>query len=900
MLSSNESIESPTSEVECPPPAPGVATAGEEGPVAEQPAVDPTIQLVTQMFLEASIEADGKDSPPPVPEPITTFTAAAAAAAAAGYQHIQPAQVFVPEPIQQQLPMYTVGSQYAVAEFQPEDMKQRSELTLHILNSHIGRIIGRGGQRIKEIERFSGASIQLSKPERADQSFTPSTLRSVCITGTPEQIEACKQLVDDSISQPSEQSGYSHHHQHGQHHNNQHGQHHNHHNHHGHYKQDGKRKNFGWSPNGTSPAGSNSSSSGGGSPHSHHHNYHAPHANQHPHHQHQHQHPHVMHAQKAAAAAAAAVSAGDEPLAFESVAIPATYSGLVVGTRGIMIGKMQSLSGTTMSIAPHETTLDSVVVNFEGTVAGIEYGKTLVADLIARHPDQDQYLQQQQLYQKKSGKKKGSWQEQHVFGVGKQQSTTYAAAEHSRHQHRRTQQQQQQQFQAEQYAKHQYMQQQQQQQQQFQPQYQPQYQMPQHQHQQQQQQPQPQMMQLQQQYVNPDVEVVSMVGMGGADGVPAKTKSSVVIRIPDKGIVRVIGKKGARVKQLQKETGADIYLPSDCVPGTKYREIVVSGKQPQVYQCVAALQMAVPPPHGTPQDPASMHQPAPQLQPQQMYSQSQYDAYYSAQQQQQVQQVQQQSLQQMQAMQPAQAVWGGGAYDAYGMSAAAGYGFAMDPSAAAAAVQMPYGMFGAGTMPTGAGTMATAGYGGFAPMLMDPQQQQQQQQLQAMHGMQPMHSMYAGGQQQPPLPYMETGAAGGDGGVAVAAGTSADAAALAATTLLAADHHDPVDGYPRSTVMMPQESPPILLQYPEGTTVFALTETEATMLRPQLQLIQAESGTTIDVSEPQDGVGGGGGGSDDVDSRGLCELVIQGELMAVKECEMLLHRLLARSLQQSN
>ena len=61
MLSSNESIESPTSEVECPPPAPGVATAGEEGPVAEQPAVDPTIQLVTQMFLEASIEADGKD-----------------------------------------------------------------------------------------------------------------------------------------------------------------------------------------------------------------------------------------------------------------------------------------------------------------------------------------------------------------------------------------------------------------------------------------------------------------------------------------------------------------------------------------------------------------------------------------------------------------------------------------------------------------------------------------------------------------------------------------------------------------------------------------------------------------------------------------------------------------------
>jgi len=85
----------------------------------------------------------------------------------------------------------------------PDYFPQQVELTVHVLNSHIGRIIGRGGAKIQDIERMSGASIQLSKPERSGVTFTPATLRSVSITGGEEQVERCRLLIEQCIAQPS-------------------------------------------------------------------------------------------------------------------------------------------------------------------------------------------------------------------------------------------------------------------------------------------------------------------------------------------------------------------------------------------------------------------------------------------------------------------------------------------------------------------------------------------------------------------------------------------------------------------------------------------------------------------------------------------------------------------------
>eukprot|EP00039_Didymoeca_costata_P001481 m.52821 g.52821 ORF g.52821 m.52821 type:complete len:489 (-) comp10821_c0_seq1:3763-5229(-) len=79
----------------------------------------------------------------------------------------------------------------------------RSEVVLEVLNSHVGRIIGRGGSRIREIEYQTSASVQLSKAKE-HEPFGPYTIRTVTVTGTRDEVEHCRSILEDAISQPKD------------------------------------------------------------------------------------------------------------------------------------------------------------------------------------------------------------------------------------------------------------------------------------------------------------------------------------------------------------------------------------------------------------------------------------------------------------------------------------------------------------------------------------------------------------------------------------------------------------------------------------------------------------------------------------------------------------------------
>ena len=53
---------------------------------------------------------------------------------------------------------------------------------------------------------------------------------------------------------------------------------------------------------------------------------------------------------------------------------------------------------------------------------------------------------------------------------------------------------------------------------------------------------------------------------------------------------RVIGKGGAHIREIQQVSGARVFLPKDCVPGTNYREMLVSGTRQQLVTCQEMVQ----------------------------------------------------------------------------------------------------------------------------------------------------------------------------------------------------------------------------------------------------------------------------------------------------------------------
>lgn len=64
------------------------------------------------------------------------------------------------------------------------------EQLLDVVNEHVGRIIGRGGQTIRGIQMRSGATLKVPQESQPGESF-----RRIHICGSPKQVQNCLLLV---------------------------------------------------------------------------------------------------------------------------------------------------------------------------------------------------------------------------------------------------------------------------------------------------------------------------------------------------------------------------------------------------------------------------------------------------------------------------------------------------------------------------------------------------------------------------------------------------------------------------------------------------------------------------------------------------------------------------------
>eukprot|EP00051_Salpingoeca_urceolata_P026789 m.478705 g.478705 ORF g.478705 m.478705 type:complete len:743 (+) comp21204_c0_seq1:177-2405(+) len=78
-------------------------------------------------------------------------------------------------------------------------------------------------------------------------------------------------------------------------------------------------------------------------------------------------------------------------------------------------------------------------------------------------------------------------------------------------------------------------------------------------------------------------------GPNSAFTMPLHDPNGLRVLVRDELVGRVIGKKGAHIRELQNESGATVFLPKECVPGTRSREVVLSGSQEQVTLCYHLL-----------------------------------------------------------------------------------------------------------------------------------------------------------------------------------------------------------------------------------------------------------------------------------------------------------------------
>ncbi|XP_059147557.1 far upstream element-binding protein 3-like isoform X2 [Physella acuta] len=69
-----------------------------------------------------------------------------------------------------------------------------SSTTMMVESSNVGKIIGRGGSKIRDLEQDSNARIKISRDEDEDG------MKSVEISGTTEEIENAKRLIEKCLS----------------------------------------------------------------------------------------------------------------------------------------------------------------------------------------------------------------------------------------------------------------------------------------------------------------------------------------------------------------------------------------------------------------------------------------------------------------------------------------------------------------------------------------------------------------------------------------------------------------------------------------------------------------------------------------------------------------------------
>lgn len=73
--------------------------------------------------------------------------------------------------------------------------------------------------------------------------------------------------------------------------------------------------------------------------------------------------------------------------------------------------------------------------------------------------------------------------------------------------------------------------------------------------------------------------------------------NSACVHILDEHVGRVIGKRGAHIKEIQDASQATVYLPKECLPGTNVREVVISGTPSAIARCRELLQAKMTPPN---------------------------------------------------------------------------------------------------------------------------------------------------------------------------------------------------------------------------------------------------------------------------------------------------------------
>ncbi|XP_072023533.1 far upstream element-binding protein 3-like [Amphiura filiformis] len=68
-----------------------------------------------------------------------------------------------------------------------------AKLTINVESRRVGKIIGRGGSKIRELQDESGANVQVSRDRDVDEI-------PVDITGSAEAVERCRQMIEEILN----------------------------------------------------------------------------------------------------------------------------------------------------------------------------------------------------------------------------------------------------------------------------------------------------------------------------------------------------------------------------------------------------------------------------------------------------------------------------------------------------------------------------------------------------------------------------------------------------------------------------------------------------------------------------------------------------------------------------
>ncbi|XP_026447442.1 far upstream element-binding protein 1-like [Papaver somniferum] len=105
----------------------------------------------------------------------------------------------------QQMPIYGSGMNMASSAVPTSyGSSQGGSKKIEIPNGKVGVIIGRGGDKIKNLQLMSGAKIQITRDMEADRN---APMRGVELMGTPDQIDRAEQLINEALAEVDTDGG---------------------------------------------------------------------------------------------------------------------------------------------------------------------------------------------------------------------------------------------------------------------------------------------------------------------------------------------------------------------------------------------------------------------------------------------------------------------------------------------------------------------------------------------------------------------------------------------------------------------------------------------------------------------------------------------------------------------